>query len=154
MFTVSPKPLKLTVDRVYTPHLQPGIPSFLDLLTGNADLAVNTPALFPVEMAKSETINNHQVRFSDSAQHEHLHSNITPDIMSYTQEPFPSALSERTLKQYGPGAPFRHREVIREWIESIFVREGYDKLLDLNTTVERAVKVNGEWVLTLRRETK
>ncbi|KAM0326977.1 hypothetical protein ACHAQA_006098 [Verticillium albo-atrum] len=74
--------------------------------------------------------------------------------MSFTQEPFPDKLSERTLAKYGPRAPFRHREVVREWVQDIFVRNGNDKFLELSTTVERAVKNEaGEWVLTLRKET-
>ena len=72
--------------------------------------------------------------------------------MSYTQEPFPEKLSERTLAEYGSPAPFRHHTVIREWVEGIFLRGGHDKRLELNTTVERAEKINGEWVLTLRKE--
>ncbi|KAK0631224.1 thiol-specific monooxygenase [Immersiella caudata] len=137
---------------VHTPHLPPGIPSLPALLSNQADLPIPIPTSFPIETPKSDTINSHQLRFSDSAQHEHLHSNITPEIMSYTQEPFPTTLSERVLKKYGPGAQFRHREVIREWVEGIFLRGGYDKFLSLSTTVERAEKVNGEWVLTLRKE--
>ena len=73
--------------------------------------------------------------------------------MSYTDRPFPDTLSERVLAHYGPGAPFRHRELIREWVEGIFLRDGNDRLLELNTTVERAEKKAGEWVLTLRKET-
>ncbi|CRK15454.1 hypothetical protein BN1723_010682 [Verticillium longisporum] len=74
--------------------------------------------------------------------------------MSFTREPFPDKLSERTLAKFGPRAPFRHREVVREWVQEIFVRNGNDKLLELNTTVERAVKnEQQEWVLTLRTET-
>jgi cation diffusion facilitator CzcD-associated flavoprotein CzcO len=114
---------------------------------------VPIPEQLPAATPKSAQVNNHQLRFSDSALHDNLHSNITPSIMSFTQEPFPDKLSQRTLEKYGPGAPFRHREVIREWIEGIFTRNGNDKLLELNTTVERAVKSNGEWVLTLRKET-
>jgi len=142
----------LTLSRVYTPHLPPGIPSLPLLLSGKADTAVPIPSSFPSETPKTETINSNQLRFSDSAQNEHLHSNITPEIMSFTQEPFPSTLSERILAEYGPGAQFRHREVIREWIEGIFHRGGYDKFVSLSTTVEKAVKHNGEWVLTLRKE--
>ena len=83
---------------------------------------------------------------------ENLHSNITPEIMSYTQEPFSEKLSERTLAEYGSPAPFRHHTLIRDWVEGIFLRGGHDKLLELNTTVERAVKEKDEWVLTLRKE--
>lgn len=142
----------LTNDRVYTPHLPAAIPSLPDLIAGNIDHPVPIPTSFPTETPKSAQINSHQLRFSDSAQHEHLHSNITPEIMSYTTEPFPATLSPRTLEKYGPGAPFRHREVIRQWIEDIFLKGGHDKFLELSTWVERAEKVNGEWVLTLRKE--
>ncbi|KAG7129311.1 Thiol-specific monooxygenase like protein [Verticillium longisporum] len=139
---------------VYTPHLPAKIPSLRDLIAGNADHAVPIPAQLPAETSKTERVNNHQTRFSDSALHENLHSNIIPSIMSFTQEPFPDKLSERTLAKYGPRAPFRHREVVREWVQEIFVRNGNDKLLELNTTVERAVKnEQQEWVLTLRKET-
>ncbi len=72
--------------------------------------------------------------------------------MSYTKEPFPDALSEYTLAEYGRDAPFRHHTAIRDWVEAIFQRNGNDKLLELNTTVERAVKAGDEWVLTLRKE--
>ncbi|KAK7745086.1 hypothetical protein SLS53_003321 [Cytospora paraplurivora] len=121
-------------------------------MTGKADVAVQIPAQLPAETPKSEAINSHQLRYSDSAQHEHLHSNIDPSIMSFTQEPFPAELSERTLRKYGPGSPFRHRDKIRGWVEDIFVKNGNDKLLELGTTVERAVKEGDEWVLTLRKE--
>ncbi|KAH8646101.1 hypothetical protein BX600DRAFT_477151 [Xylariales sp. PMI_506] len=137
---------------VYTPHLPAAIPSLRQLINGEADAAVPIPPQFPAKTPKSEAVNGHQQRFSDTALHEHLHSNIIPSIMSYTQEPFPDTLSKRTLEDYGHGAPFRHRETIREWVEGIFVRGGHDKLLELNTTVERAEKRHGEWVLTLRKE--
>ncbi|KAJ9157943.1 FAD/NAD(P)-binding domain-containing protein [Pleurostoma richardsiae] len=137
---------------VYTPHLPAKIPSLKRILDGTADEAVPVPSNLPAETPRSEAVNSHQLRFSDTAQHEHLHSNIHPSIMSYTQEPFPDTLSERILEHYGPDAPFRHRELIREWVEGIFVRGGHDKLLELSTTVERAEKVGGEWVLTLRKE--
>ena len=64
--------------------------------------------------------------------------------MSYTQEPFSDKLSERTLAEYGSPAPFRHHTLIRDWVEGIFLRGGHDKLLELNTTVERAVKEKDE----------
>lgn len=137
---------------MHTPHLPPKIPSLRELLEGKADRAVPVPAELPAETPKSEAVNSHQLRYSDSAQHEHLHSNIIPEIMSYTQEPFPERLSERTLRQYGPGAPFRHRETIRGWVENIFVKNGTEKFLELGTTVEKAVKEGDEWVLTLRKE--
>ena len=72
--------------------------------------------------------------------------------MAFSDHPFPDTVSERALERYGPDAPYRHREVIRRWVEDIFVRGGHEGLLELDTTVERAEKVDGEWVLTLRKE--
>ncbi|KAK4176342.1 putative monooxygenase [Triangularia setosa] len=137
---------------VYTPHLPAAIPSLPLLLSGKADVAVPVPEQFPIETPKSEAVNSHQLRFSDSAQHEHLHSNIHPDIMGFTNEPLPPTLSERSVQKYGSDAPFRHREVIRTWIEDIFTRGGHEQYLSLSTTVEKAEKVNGEWVLALRKD--
>lgn len=71
--------------------------------------------------------------------------------MSFTQEPIPEVLSKRTLEQYGGKAPFRHREVIREWVENIFHDKGHQNLIEFNTTVEHVEKKGEEWVLTLRK---
>lgn len=99
----------------------------------------------------TEAINGHQQRFSDTAIHENLHSNITPDIMSFTEHPFPNKLSQHSIDLYGnENVPFRHHSVIREWIEAVFAP--YEKFLELGTTVERAEKLGGEWILTLRKE--
>ncbi|KAK2013632.1 thiol-specific monooxygenase [Colletotrichum eremochloae] len=137
---------------VYTPHLPAGIPSLRALLDGNADAPVPIPTQFPAQTPKSEAINSHQIRFSDTAQHEHLHTNITPEIMSFTTEPFPDVLTDRIREKYGDDSHFRGREQIREWVENIFVRNGHERLLELNTTVELAEKKGDEWVLTLRKE--
>ena len=139
--------------RLYTPHLPPGIPSLSDVIAGTADPPVPIPEQLPAVTPISKLINGHQERFSDTAIHEQLHSNIIPEVMSFSEEPFPNKLSDRTLSEYGPDSPYRHHSVIREWIESIFTRGSNDKLLELNTTVERAEKSNSEWTLTLRKET-
>jgi cation diffusion facilitator CzcD-associated flavoprotein CzcO len=121
-------------------------------LDGKADAAVEIPTRLPTTTPLSEAVNSHQVRYSDTPQHENLHSNIIPSIMSYTQYPFPDKLSDVILERYGQGAPFRDRELIREWVEDIFVRNGHDKLVELNTSVERAEKQGDKWILTLRKE--
>ena len=72
--------------------------------------------------------------------------------MSYTQEPIPDIISDQTLNNFGPDAPFRHREVVREWVEQIFRRGGHEKLIKFHTTVERAEKRGESWLLTLRQE--
>ncbi|KAJ3961158.1 hypothetical protein N0V92_002132 [Colletotrichum tropicale] len=135
---------------VYTPELPPRIPSLRDLVEQRANPPVDLPKTFPTWTSKTEKINSHQLRYADTSVHETLHSNITPEIMAFTQEPIPKILSERTIAQYGPGSPFRHRELIREWVEAIFTRGGHDKLVEFSTTVELAEKKGDEWVLTLR----
>ncbi|KAF4924089.1 Thiol-specific monooxygenase [Colletotrichum viniferum] len=137
---------------IYTPHLPAAIPSLRKLLDGNADVPVPIPTRLPAQTEKSEAVNSHQIRFSDTAQHEHLHTNITPEIMSFTTEPFPETLTDRIREKYGDDAPFRGRGQIRDWVEDIFVRNGHEKLLELSTTVELAEKKDDEWVLTLRKE--
>lgn len=85
--------------------------------------------------------------------HDHLESNIPASIMEYTQEPFPEIISKSSATKWGKKSPFRHREVIRGWVESIYSRHGYQKYVELETTVELAEKVGEKWVLTLRKET-
>jgi cation diffusion facilitator CzcD-associated flavoprotein CzcO len=55
------------------------------------------------------------------------------------------------IAQYGKDAPFRHRELIRGWVENIFVRGGSLPLVEFNTTVEHAEKRGNTWTLTLRK---
>lgn len=99
----------------------------------------------------SYQVNSLSARYADAAAHEHLHSNLPTEVMAFTQEPIPSVVSEFTKSQYGPKSPFRHREVIRQWVEDIFTRGGHSDLIEFNTTVERAQKHGDEWVLTLRK---
>ncbi|KAF1847240.1 thiol-specific monooxygenase [Cucurbitaria berberidis CBS 394.84] len=129
----------------------PRIPSLQALLEGRADLPIPIPAILPSETAKDERINSHQSRFSDSGAHEHLHSNLPPEIMCFSNEPIPTLLSERTRAEFGEGAPFRHREVMREWVQAIFNRGGHENLVEHDTTVELAEKKGEEWILTMRK---
>jgi cation diffusion facilitator CzcD-associated flavoprotein CzcO len=145
---------------VATPHLPASIPSLAALQTELrvSDPPVPIPNVLPAVTEITRDVNDHAIRYSDSAIHEHLHSNITPEIMSFTQEPIPGTLSEYTVKNYGANSPYRHHTIIREYLEGIFNRVpfpgtgGLQKALSLSTAVERAVKEAGEWVLTLRQE--
>lgn len=116
--------------------------------------ASQIPSAFPCETPRNETANSHQARFWDSGAHEHLHSNLPPGVMCFSQEPIQEIVSERSLAQYGPDSPFRHRELIREWIKGVFTRgKSYD-LIQFSTTVELAEydRTSEEWILTLRKE--
>ncbi|KAL4783710.1 putative dimethylaniline monooxygenase [Aspergillus varians] len=136
---------------VYTPRDKARIPSLRDLLEQRADLGVPVPTSFPCETEQTEKTSSHLLRFSDTGAHEHLHSNLPPSVMCYSQEPIPKVLSERTLLQYGPDSPFRHRDTVREWVEGIFTRGNHGDLIEFGTTVELADHIGGEWVLTLRK---
>lgn len=128
---------KSCVRRYHTPQLPTGIISLEDVLLGKADEPVPIPEQLPGVTPFTRQINGHQERFSDSAIHENLRSNITPEIMSFTDRPFPKKLSDYAISQYGnKNVPFRHHSVIQEWIEGLFAP--YEKLLELGTTVERA----------------
>lgn len=107
----------------------------------------------PCKTARADKTSSHQTRFSDTGVHATLHSNLPPSTMSFTQEPLPETLSQQTLQRYGPGAPFRHWSLVRAWVEQIFVRGGHEKLVEFNTTVEKAEKKDNGWLLTLRKET-
>ncbi|KAH8881781.1 FAD/NAD(P)-binding domain-containing protein [Thozetella sp. PMI_491] len=136
---------------VYTPRLPRSLSDFGSLLEQKADLPVQIPSRLPCETASLDEVNSYQARFSDTAAHEYLHSNLPPDVMAFTQEPIPALVSDRTRSQYGSDAPFRHRELLREWTEDIFTRGAHGSLVEFNTTVELAEKVGDEWVLTLRK---
>ncbi|TVY16178.1 Thiol-specific monooxygenase [Lachnellula arida] len=141
---------------VFTPELEPKIPSLQELIKQpqNGDIQVPIPPQLPTQTPKSTQVNSHQFRFSDTPMHEHLESNIGASVMSFTQEPFPEIISKRSRAQFGPESPFRHRETVRKWIEALFNRNGYRDFIEFSTTVELAEKVGDEWVLTLRKETK
>lgn len=72
--------------------------------------------------------------------------------MSFTQEPIPQVVSERMIALYGLDAPFRHRDIMRQWVEDILTRDNRKGMLEFDTTVELAEKVGNEWLLTLRKE--
>lgn len=72
--------------------------------------------------------------------------------MSFSQEPIPDVRSEWSRGMHGSDTPFRHWTVIRDYLEGLVKRNGYEDLVSYNTTVERAEKVGEEWKVTLRKE--
>ncbi|OKL56726.1 hypothetical protein UA08_07862 [Talaromyces atroroseus] len=136
---------------ILTSDLDPSIPSLQDLLELRADQPIQVPASYPCEKPKDKNVDSHQLRFSDSAAHNHLHSNLPPEIMAFSQEPIPKILSDESLARYGPDSPFRHRDVMRQWVEDVLNRGNYGHLVEFGTTVERAEHTGKEWVLTLRQ---
>lgn len=124
--------------RLYKPNLQPDIPSLRALVEQKAVKPLPIPPALPCETPRDEKANSHRARYWDSGAHEHLHSNLPPGVMSFSQEPIPEIGLERSSAQYDPNSPFRHRGLIREWIEAVFTRGKSRDLIQFNTTVDLA----------------
>ncbi|KAI9167795.1 Thiol-specific monooxygenase [Paramyrothecium foliicola] len=127
----------------------PTVVNFEALADRTADLPLLIPERLPALLPKSE-----QPRFTESSIYPYLETNVDHSTMSFTQEPIPEELSERTIALHGTSSPFRHWHVIRRYIQSMVERKGYGDLVSYSTTVERAQKVGDEWKLTLRKEGK
>lgn len=96
-----------------------------------------------------------QPRFAESSIYPYLETNVDDVAMSFTgggAEDIPAERSEWSVSRHGADTPFRHWGVLRRYVEGLWARDGYAGLVSFNTAVERAVKVGGEWEVTLRRE--
>ncbi|KAL2815520.1 hypothetical protein BJX63DRAFT_389743 [Aspergillus granulosus] len=124
-------------------------PLDIDALSSRiADPPIPIPPNLP---AYTPPVSTH--RYTDSHIYPGLHTNVDASVMSYSREPIPEVRSDWSVNLHGPDTPFRHHEVICGYIESLLNRNGYQDLVQYNTTVERAVKDEStdSWVLTLRR---
>ncbi|BEI85724.1 hypothetical protein CcaverHIS002_0600110 [Cutaneotrichosporon cavernicola] len=124
----------------------PPITEFDALASRTADPPVSIPESLPTTTSKLST-----PRYDVSSMYPYLHTNVEATAMEFTREPFPTETSEASVRAHGPETPFRHWRVVRGYIESLLNRNGYAKLVEYNTTVERAIKVGAEWCVTLRR---
>lgn len=99
------------------------------------------------------TLRSSQQRFSDTSVYPTLEANVDASIMEFSQEPIPDIKSASSIRVHGPNTPFRHHSVIRQYIEDLLNRNGYQDLVEYNTTVENVEKSGGsnEWKLTLRK---
>ena len=82
----------------------------------------------------------------------YLETNVDFLPMQFTQEPIPEDRSELSIALHGFDTPFRHWTVIREYVESLIQRRGYENLVSYSTTVEKVEKIGEEWKLTLRKQ--
>lgn len=110
------------------------------------DPPLNLPKKLPCYKEKGQ-----QERYAHTPTYPYLESNVDARAMEFTEEPIPEIRSEASIAAYGPTTPFRHHSVIQQYIQSLCERKGYEKLVEYNTTVEKAEKQGTEWVLTLRR---
>ncbi|KAF7717034.1 Flavin-containing monooxygenase [Penicillium ucsense] len=126
-------------------------PKSLDL-NGLAARTADAPLKIPDQMPCWTPLSS-QDRFMDSPVYPGLETNVDVSAMCYSQEPIPAIRSQWSIERHGEDTPFRHHSVIRQYIEDLFTHKEYDRLVEYNTTVERAIKEpqDSKWTLTLRR---
>ncbi|KAL2003428.1 hypothetical protein VTN02DRAFT_3831 [Thermoascus thermophilus] len=134
---------------IYDDEEPPSLSDFDSLANRTADGPIEIPDSFPAYTPRSS-----KNRFTDTSVYPALEANVDASIMQFSQEPIPEIRSSRSLKIHGPDTPFRHHSVIRQYIEDLLNRNGYQDLVEYNTTLEKAHKEqgSGKWVLTLRRQ--
>lgn len=117
------------------------------LAARTADPPLPIPERLPAQTPKAE-----QPRFTESSVYPYLETNVDAIPMEFSQEPFPSEKSERSIAIHGADTPFRHWGHVRRYIQGLVERNGYQDFVSYNTTVERVEKVGAEWKVTLRKE--
>ncbi|KAJ9292421.1 hypothetical protein DTO271G3_8795 [Paecilomyces variotii] len=136
---------------VYDEEEPPVLSDFDQLSNRTAGGPIDIPDKLPGYAARSPSH-----RFTDTAVYPALETNVDAAAMSYSQEHIPEIRTKNSINLHGPDTPFRHHTVIRQWVEDLLNRNGYQDLVEYNTTVEKAVKdpKSDKWVLTLRRGEK
>ncbi|KAM7192741.1 dimethylaniline monooxygenase [Rhypophila sp. PSN 637] len=125
----------------------PPISNLCALADRTADPPVPIPEKLPAQTSKAD-----QPRFTESSVYPYLETNVDALAMEFSQEPFPDQKSDRSIAVHGQDTPFRHWELVRQYIESLVTRNGYQDFISYNTTVEKVAKVGAEWKVTLRKE--
>ncbi|KAF2642679.1 FAD/NAD(P)-binding domain-containing protein [Massarina eburnea CBS 473.64] len=126
------------------PDLEPG--TFESLATRGADLPPSIPSTFPTRTPRLA-----HPRYAESSVYPYLETNVDAVPMSFSQEAIPVQRTHLSISKHGEDTPFRHHSVIRNYLAGLVSRNGYEKLVTYNTTVELAEKVGGEWKLVLRK---
>ncbi|EME39104.1 hypothetical protein DOTSEDRAFT_56601 [Dothistroma septosporum NZE10] len=124
----------------------PTISDFRELAQRNADAPLPIPQTLPTMTPKSD-----QPRFAESTVYPYLETNVVAEAMEFSQEPFPSQVSQMSQSLYGPTSPFRHWSAVQGYIKDLVKRNGYEDTITYNTTVEKAEKIGPVWQLTLRK---
>ncbi|KAF1922408.1 FAD/NAD(P)-binding domain-containing protein [Didymella exigua CBS 183.55] len=132
-------------DKSPPPNLLPEDLEALANRTG--DLPLQTPPELPARQPKVT-----QARYAESSVYPYLETNVDSLAMSFSQEAIPEQRSQLSVSKHGDDTPFRTHAVIRGYVESLVQRNGYEKLVAYNTSVELAEKVGNEWRLVLRKD--
>ena len=95
-----------------------------------------------------------QYRHAETSVYPHLETNIDSKVMEYSTELIEETKSPLSIQRHGNDTPFRHHSTIQKYVEGLLDRNGYQDLVEYNTTVEKVEKLTekGPWRVTLRRE--
>ncbi|KAL3420686.1 dimethylaniline monooxygenase (n-oxide forming) [Phlyctema vagabunda] len=132
-------------DKNQHPPLPPG--EFGKISSRKADPPLDIPEKVPAQFPKQT-----RLRYAETSVYPYLESNIDAQVMEFSQEAIPIQRSQRSISLHGEDTPFRHVSVIQKYVEDLVNRKGYEQLVEYNTTVENVRKINGEWEVTLRKE--
>ncbi|TQN72681.1 Thiol-specific monooxygenase, partial [Colletotrichum shisoi] len=133
-------------DQTPPPHLT----ALSALASRTADRPIPVPETLPTRTPKHPA--PAPPRFTESGIYPYLETNVDAIPMSFSEESIPELRTENSVALHGPDTPFRHWTVVRDFVQGLVNRNGYQDFVSYNTTVERAEKVGHEWKLTLRRE--
>ncbi|OLN94297.1 Thiol-specific monooxygenase 1 [Colletotrichum chlorophyti] len=131
-------------DKAPPPHLS----NLSALADRTADRPVPVPETLPAKTPKQAAV----PRFTETGIYPYLETNVADLPMTFSEETFPAVRSENSIALHGPETPFRHWTVVRDFVQGLVNRKGYQDFVSYNTTVELAEKVGDEWKLTLRKE--
>ncbi|POS71601.1 hypothetical protein DHEL01_v210007 [Diaporthe helianthi] len=119
---------------------------FDNLARRTADAPLAVPKTLPAQ-AKPQNVR----RYDETPVYPLLETNIDAAVMEFSQEPIPAQRSDQSIALHGNDTPFRSHQVIRQYIEDLVNRRGYQDFVEYNTTVELAEKDGEEWRLVLRK---
>lgn len=104
------------------------------------------PTTLPASTPRSDV-----PRFDESSVYPYLETNVDASTMEFSEEPFPTEPSDWSVAHHGPDTPFRPWKAVRQYVTDLIERNGYEDLVNYNTSVENVEKVGDEWKVTLRR---
>lgn len=136
----------LTRLRLYDQAPPAPLADFENLAKRTADSPLAIPKALPAQESPQDV-----TRFDETPVYPLLETNIDATVTEFSQEPIPAQRSDHSISLYGNDTPFRSHKVIRQYVEDLVNRRGYQDFVEYNTTVELAEKVGEEWRLVLRR---
>jgi cation diffusion facilitator CzcD-associated flavoprotein CzcO len=110
----------------------PEIPSFEALASLKGDPPHPIPEDLPTYTKKSS-----QYRHAETSVYPYLETNIDSNVMEFSQEPIAGTKSPLSIQRHGEDTPFRHHSTVQKYVEGLLERNGYQDLVEYNTTVER-----------------